>query len=143
MYSTTHLALGLIIGKISGDYPAALIGSLAIDIDHLIPAIKQKVSLNFKKFWNKTKDYKDSSRSYLHSIFSWIILSLIIFLIDSRFGLVFSIAYLGHFILDALDNSHFYPFFPIKKFNIKGFIPYYSIKELVFSLALFLIFLLI
>ncbi len=143
MYSTTHLALGLIIGKISGDYPAALIGSLAIDIDHLIPAIKNKKSFNLKKFWNKTKDYKDSSRSYLHSLFSWFLISLIIFFFDSDFAIIFSIAYLGHFVLDALDNSSFYPFYPFKNFDIKGFIPYYSFRELVFSIFLFVIFLLI
>jgi hypothetical protein len=42
MYSITHLALGLIIGKATGDYPAAILGSLMIDVDHFWPAFKIK-----------------------------------------------------------------------------------------------------
>lgn len=143
MYGTTHLALGLIIGKITGDYQASIIGSLLIDIDHLIPSLQKKNRVSLKEFWEKTKDSKDSSRSYFHSIFAWIFFSIIVCLIDYRFGLVFSLAYLGHFLLDALDDSPFYPFFPIKRFDIRGFIPYYSKKELVFSLVLFIIFFII
>ncbi|MFA5643944.1 MAG: metal-dependent hydrolase [Patescibacteria group bacterium] len=143
MYSTTHLALGLIIGEITGDYTASLIGSLAIDIDHLIPAIRQNNIFNFKKIWLKSKSSKDSSRSYFHSFFSWAFFSLVIMLINFRFGLVFSLAYLGHFLLDALDNSDFYPFYPFKKINIRGFIPYYSRQELIFSLFLFTMFVLL
>lgn len=140
MYSTTHLILGLVIGKVSGDYTASLLGSLIIDIDHLIPAIEERSIFNFKKIWKKTKEYSDSSRSYFHSFFSWGFFSVIVSLIDLKFGLIFSMAYLGHFLLDAIDNSDFYPFYPFKNVNIKGFIPYYSRKELVFSLFLLLIF---
>lgn len=143
MYGTTHLALGLIIGKITGDYQAAIIGSVIIDIDHLIPVLQKKNRLGLKEFWRKTKDPKDSSRSYFHNIFAWIFFSVMTCLIDHKFGLVFSLAYLGHFLLDALDNSSFYPLFPIKKFDIKGFMPYYSKKELIFSLILLFIFIVI
>ncbi len=143
MYSTTHLALGLIIGKVTGDYQAAVLGSLIIDIDHLIPNFQQKNKFILKDFWKKTKDSRDSSRSYFHSFFAWIIFSIIVCLIDYKFGLVFSLAYLGHFLLDALDDSSFYPIFPIKKFDIRGFIPYYSKEELFFSLILFFIFIVI
>jgi membrane-bound metal-dependent hydrolase YbcI (DUF457 family) len=140
MYSTTHLALGLIIGKVTGNYPAAIIGSLAIDIDHLIPIIERRKPFSVKKIWQKSKKHLDSSRSYFHSVFAWIFFSAIFCLIDLQFGIIFSIAYLGHFLLDALDNSTFYPFYPFKKIVILGFIPYYSRKELYFSLALFFVF---
>jgi membrane-bound metal-dependent hydrolase YbcI (DUF457 family) len=143
MYATTHLALGLIIGKISGDYSAALIGSLAIDIDHMFPAFQEKRLFNIKKYWEKSKDYKDSGRSYFHGIFALIFFSVILYFFDPRFALIFAIAYLGHFLLDALDNSDFMPFYPFGKFNIKGFIPYFSKQELVFSLILFLIFIIL
>ena len=142
MYTSTHLALGLIIGKATGDYSAALWGSLIIDVDHLIPAIEKKI-FNFKKLWKRFHSSKDSSRSYFHSIFSWAIVSLVICLIDFNFGIVFSLAYLGHLLLDAIDNSDFFPFYPFKKYNIKGFIPYYSKKELAFSLYLLFIFVII
>jgi membrane-bound metal-dependent hydrolase YbcI (DUF457 family) len=66
-----------------------------------------------------------------------------LYFFDPRFALIFAIAYLGHFLLDALDNSDFMPFYPFGKFNIKGFIPYFSKQELVFSLILFLIFIIL
>ncbi len=140
MYITTHLALGLIIGKLSGDYSAALIGSLAIDVDHLFPAIKERRLFNIKEYWRRSRSYKDSNRSYFHGIFALVFFSGILYLFDPRFAIIFAIAYLGHFLLDALDNSDFMPFYPLTKLNIKGFIPYYSKQELLFSLVLFLVF---
>lgn len=139
MYGITHLALGLIIGQASGDYPAALLGSLLIDLDHLWPAFRDGELFNWKKFFKRTTDHQDNSRCFLHSIFSWLILSLAAGLISFHFAWVFSLAYLGHLILDAADNSPFFPFFPSKKINLVGFISYYSKKEAVFSLMLFLI----
>ncbi|MDD3711267.1 MAG: metal-dependent hydrolase [Patescibacteria group bacterium] len=143
MYATTHLALGLIIGKISGDYSAALIGSLAIDIDHMFPAMREKRFLNIREYWKRSRSYADSGRSYFHGIFALIFFSVILYFFDPRFALIFSIAYLGHFFLDALDNSDFMPFYPLSKFNIKGFIPYFSKQEFVFSLILFLVFIIL
>ncbi len=140
MYVTTHLALGLIIGELSGNYTAALLGSLLIDVDHLIPIIKEKSGISIKKVWEKSKQAGSSCRSYLHGLFPWIILSVLISLFSLSFGLIFSLAYLGHLLLDALDKDDFYPFYPIKKLKINGFVPYYSIKEFAFSLALFLVF---
>ncbi len=140
MYATTHLALGLIIGKISGDYSAALIGSLAIDIDHLFPAIKEKRFFNIREYWRRSRSYLGGDRSYFHNIFSLLFFSIVLYFFDARFAIVFAIAYLGHFLLDALDNSDFKPFLPLKNVNIKGFIPYYSKQELMFSLVLFFVF---
>ncbi len=140
MYGITHLALGLIIGKATGDYPAAILGSLLIDVDHLWPAFKDKELFNLKKLLKRTTNSTDTSRCFFHNIFSWIILSVGACLINFHFGWVFSLAYLGHLILDAIDSSPFFPFFPIKKFNIIGFISYCSKKEVVFSLILFSIF---
>lgn len=143
MYSTTHLALGLIIGKISGDYSAALIGSLAIDIDHMFPAFQEKRLFNIREYWRRSLSEKDCPRSYFHGIFALIFFSVILYFFDPRFALVFAIAYFGHFVLDALDNSDFMPLYPFSKFNIKGFIPYFSKQELIFSLILFLIFIIL
>lgn len=140
MYITTHLALGLIIGKITGNYPAALVGSLAVDLDHMFPAISEKRFFNIKEYWRRSKDYMGGGRSYFHNIFSLIIFSGLVYFFDPRFALIFAVAYLGHFLLDALDNSGLKPFFPLSKINIKGFIPYYSKQELIFNLILFVIF---
>ena len=137
MYATTHLAMGLVIGRLTGDYQAALLGSLIIDIDHLVPAIKENRLLNFKEFWRRSKSSSDSARSFLHGLLPFIVISVLIAFFDWRFGLIFAVAYLGHLILDTLDDSPFFPFYPNKKINIKGFIPYYSTEELIFSVALF------
>ena len=137
MYATTHLAMGLVIGRLTGDYQAALLGSLIIDIDHLVPAIKENRLFNFKEFWRRSKSSSDSARSFLHGLLPFIVISAIITFFDWRFGLIFAVAYLGHLVLDALDDSPFFPLYPNKKINIKGFIPYYSTEELIFSIALF------
>jgi len=143
MYSTAHLAMGLIIGKVTGDYPTAVISSVAIDIDHLIPFAKQKIIFNFKKMLKAAKTPHDSSRSYLHSFFAFGLLTGVICLINLPVGLVFGLGYLGHFLLDALDKDDLYPFFPIKRFNIHGFIGYYSKAELIFTVLLFLFYFII
>jgi membrane-bound metal-dependent hydrolase YbcI (DUF457 family) len=143
MYITSHLTLGLIIGELSGNYTAALLGSLLIDVDHLIPMIEEKSGITLKKIWEKGKQAGETGRSYLHGIFPWILLSSIALLFNFNFALIFSLAYLGHLLLDALDKDDFYPFYPIKRVKIKGFIPYYSRKEFAFNLFLVLILVLI
>jgi len=143
MYSTAHLAAGLIIGKVTGDYPTAIISSVAIDLDHLVPFAKEGALKNLKHFWSKTKSAHDSSRSYLHSFFAWALITGTICLFNMPVGLVFGLGYLGHFLLDAIDNSEFYPFYPIKKWDTKGFIGYYSKAELIFTVILFAIFFII
>lgn len=143
MYATTHLALGLVIGRLTGDYQAALIGSLIIDIDHLVPAFKEKRIFNFKKLWLLSKSSTDSARSFLHGIFPWIGLSTLICFFDLGFGLVFALGYFGHLLLDALDDSPLFILYPSKKINIKGFIPYFSLEEFIFSVTLFCAYLMI
>ncbi len=71
--------------------------------------------------------------------FTWAIISIIIFLIDFRIGIIFSLAYLSHLILDLSDNADFYPL----KFNIKGPIKYFSIQEVILTLILLIVFILI
>lgn len=131
--------MGLIIGKVTGDYPTAIISSTAIDIDHLIPYVKNKIIFDFKAIMKTAHRADDTSRSILHSFFALVILSGLVAIFNFRTGLIFALGYLSHFLLDALDDSDFYPFFPIKKFNTKGFIGYFSKLELIFTLGLFLI----
>jgi hypothetical protein len=75
-------------------------------------------------------------------VIALIIISGIVFLIDSRIGLIFGLAYLSHLVIDGLDGSDFYPLYPLK-WNFKGPIKYMSIAELVFTLALLVVFILI
>jgi len=143
MFLGAHLALGLIIGKITGNYLIALAGSLAIDLDHLIPYIKHKIIYSSDKFWKTITDPRDKygdQRNYLHSFIAWIAISFIISVFSNHVGFVFSIAYLGHLIVDSLDGSNFFPFYPLSKINFKGPIKYFSESEFLFTLVLFIIF---
>lgn len=135
----THVLAGLIIGKITGDFSTALAGSLVMDLDHAISYFYHGILFKPRKLFKAISDEADpwgDQRNFLHSIFSWLIISPILLVINFKFGLIFSIAYFFHLVLDALDSAHFYPFFPLKKFLIKGFIKYYSKQEVVFDICL-------
>ena len=142
MFFLAHLAAGLIIGKLIQNYPVALAGALLIDIDHLVPYIKYKIIFDLKKLWKIITNPDDpygNQRNYLHSIFAFILINLGIFLFDYRIGIAFSLGYLSHLFLDALDSSDFYPLYPIK-LNVRGPIKYFSKTEFILTLALFVIF---
>lgn len=143
MFIFAHLAAGLIIGKLTHNYPLALAAALLVDVDHLIPYVKHKVIYSFKKFWKTITDPSDpygGQRNYLHSFITWIAVSLIAFLINFNIGLIISISYLSHLFLDMLNSSDFYPLYPLR-YKFTGPIEYFSRKELIFTLALFVIFL--
>ncbi|GEM_PF-550501 len=143
MTLSTHVLAGLIIGKITGDFPTALAGSLVIDLDHTISYFRHGVLFKprelFKVTFNEADPWGDQ-RNFLHSIFSWLAVSALLLIFNFKLGLVFSIAYFFHLVFDALDGANFYPFFPLKKILIKGFIKYYSEQEIAFDIFLILIF---
>jgi hypothetical protein len=145
MFIHAHFAAGLLVGKLTGSYPAALAGSLLIDIDHLIPYYKYKLLTNLKKFWaastvlNKKIMY---TRNYLHSVYSFVLFSTLFYIFDPALGLAFGMGYAGHLILDALDNAKYYPFYP-SHWQFKGLIPYYSFYEWIIAAFLLGIFFLL
>ncbi|OGJ00890.1 hypothetical protein A3I95_02210 [Candidatus Nomurabacteria bacterium RIFCSPLOWO2_02_FULL_44_12] len=47
----SHIALGLIIGKVTGNYGLAISTSVLIDCDHFISLYKHGVLRSFKEFW--------------------------------------------------------------------------------------------
>lgn len=115
MFLPAHLAAGLIIGKLTNNYPASLAGALAMDLDHLISYFENGILFKPPKFIAAITDKNDpwgDQRYYLHNILSWLVISGIIFLIDSKFGLAFGLAYLSHLVLDIFDDADFFPFFP-------------------------------
>lgn len=135
----THALAGLIIGKITGDFPTALAGSLVMDLDHTISYFRHGILFKPRKLFRAISTEADpwgDQRNFLHSIFSWVVISSLLLAINFEFGLIFSIAYLFHLVFDALDGADFYPFFPLKKFVIKGFVRYYSKEEIVFDIIL-------
>ena len=146
MFILAHLASGMILGKVSGSYLPAIIGSVIIDVDHLRTLIKNKVRLSPKKLWQIILDPNDpygNQRNILHTLFGWAIVSAIILLLNFEIGIIFSIGYLIHLILDGIDNSDFHAFYPFSNVNLKGPIKYLSKYELIFSLILMTLFFMI
>ena len=145
MFIGAHIVAGLIVGKITHNYPLALASALFVDVDHLIPYVKHNVIFNYNKFWKVITDPSDpygNQRNYLHSFFTWAFLSIICFLIDFRIGLVVSLGYISHLFLDLLDGSDFYPFFPFR-YNFIGPVKYLSRHELIVAVVLLIIFFII
>ena len=147
MFSSAHLALGLIIGKVTGDYPTAIISSTALDLDHIWPHARNKVfsgfglkKVWFKKFWQATTFDGDTSRNYLHSLFVLGAIFGIITIFSWTTALVFALGCLGHLLLDALDNTDLHIFYPFKFLNTIGFVRYYSKTEFWFTVCLFVIY---
>jgi membrane-bound metal-dependent hydrolase YbcI (DUF457 family) len=142
MTLSTHLLAGLIVGEITGNFPAALFGSLIIDLDHTISYFRHGILFKPRRLFKTIQNEKDSwgdQRNFLHSIFGWIFVSVLFLVINFNFGLVFSLAYFFHLVFDALDSADFYPFFPSRKFVIKGFVKYFSKQEIIFDIFLILI----
>jgi hypothetical protein len=142
----THILAGLIIGKLTGDYTAALTGSLLMDADHLISYYRHGILLRPLRILKESLTEDDpwgDQKNYLHSVQSWFILSLLVIALNVHFGLVFSLAYLVHLILDAMTGS-FYPFYPHKRFYIKKpLIRYLSKSEAVLGVGMLLVFIVI
>jgi hypothetical protein len=60
------------------------------------------------------------------------VMAILIFFFG-HFGIVFSMGYATHLLFDSFDSSYFYPFYPKKKVNIQGFLPYASRWELLLT----------
>ena len=145
MFILAHLIAGLIIGKIFGNYAIALIGALSMDLDHLVAYTQNKIILSPKKLWQAVTSPEDpygNKRNFLHSFFAWLPISAIAIAVNFGAGLVFSLAYLSHLLLDMIDSSDFHPFYPIK-LSIRGPIVYLSKYEIMFTTLMFFIFFII
>ena len=142
----THIIAGLIIGKVTWDYTAALAGSLFMDLDHLISYYKNGILFKPRAILRESLTELDpwgDQKNIFHSVQAWLVISLLVMAINLEFGLIFSLAYLIHLVMDALTGA-FYPFYPYKKFQIKEpIIRYLSKRELVLGIALLAIFLIV
>jgi len=135
----THIILGLVVGKITGNYTLAIASSVLIDVDHLQSYIKNRVIFNPKLFWKTITDKNDpygDQRGYLHNFFVFFVSSIILFLFFGYIIIPFIAGWFGHIFLDALDNSDYWPFFPYKWLNLKGPILYASYQEVIFFVLL-------
>ncbi|RJR30775.1 hypothetical protein C4569_03815 [Candidatus Parcubacteria bacterium] len=137
----THLLAGMVIGKLTNNYGAALAGSVLIDLDHIISYSQHKILFKPKvllKTMRTESDPWQDQRNILHSVFSFAIIIILLALVNFSFGLVFGLAYIAHLTLDMFDSADFHPFFPFKKINLKGPFKFFSLCELLIDLALIL-----
>jgi len=132
----SHILAGLIIGKITGNYSVAIIASVVMDLDHVISYYRHKMLFDFRKILKEALNEKDQwgyQRNFLHNIFVFIILSLLVILFNPAIALTFFLAYFVHLFLDAIDGSPLYPLYPSKKFATVGLIRYNSKQEYIFD----------
>lgn len=135
----THLAFGLIIGKLTGNYPVAVAAAIAVDVDHLVLFSQARVLWNPRKLWTMMTDRFDSlgtPRYILHNVFVVIALCFGAFLVDSQLGLIVSLSYASHIFLDAIDDTIYYPFYPNTSINIRGPLHYFSKHEIALFVVL-------
>lgn len=135
----THVILGIIIGKITGDYPTAVLSSTLIDSDHLYSYVKSGVVKNPNKFLKTIMSEDDpygNQRGFLHNVIVCSLISLGCLILLGQTGIVIIAGYLSHLCLDALDNSDYWPFYPNKSVNLKGFIHYGTWQEIIFAFTL-------
>lgn len=142
----THLLAGLVIGKLTGNYPLSIAVAVGVDVDHFFSYAKNGTLSSVRKFIKaslaKDDPYGDQ-KNILHNVFIFALISFVVYIFNHKIGLIFSLAYLSNLMLDALDNSDYFPFFPNKKINIRGPIEYASWKELLIVLFLIATFLLV
>ena len=146
MYLPSHIAAGLVIGKITGDYTTAIVGSLFLDLDHLYSFYKHKSFSKWKKFIKiitSEEDLYDDQRNYFHNIFFAVAVWVVFMLINFQIGLIFSIAYFFHLVMDSLDGAEYYPLYPSKKINLRGPIGFFSKYDMMVSIVLIIIFLIL
>ena len=136
-----HLLIGIILGKVFGNYFFFILGSIFPDIDHLYVIIKNKFFslrkiINSMKFESKFKiRYKTK---FVHSLLGLGVFSLIVYFLDNKGVLYFFIAYLLHLLIDWIDIDEKYYLYP---FNVKfkGILPIWSKFEKITTLILLVI----
>lgn len=139
----THLMLGAIIGKVTGNYAIGLTSSTLVDLDHLQSYATHGILFKPKKLWGALTDQKDpfgDQRGIFHNVIFFAIVAIILILLFHKVGIIIAIGWFGHLCLDALDNSDYYPFYPNKTVNLRGPIRYNSWQELIFFLFLLVVY---
>ena len=142
----THFMLGMIIGKVTGNYPVAIASSVLIDLDHLQSYITHGVILKPKKLWHALTDQVDQwgdQRGIFHNIIFFGVVAIPLVFLGGVVGKIVALGYFGHLLLDALDNSDYWPLYPNKSIDLRGPIKYGSLQEVGFFVVLFVIFIVI
>ena len=143
MYTPSHLAAGLVIGKLTGDYTTAVVASVFPDTDHLYAFFKHGYFRNWRKFINtvvRQEDPFNDQRNYLNNIFIAIGFWIIVMVINLHVGIVFLVSYFFHLVMDSIDGAEYYPLYSSKRINLKGPIGYFSKYDMAVSIFLLMVF---
>lgn len=128
----THAIAGVLIGSVTGHLWIGVVVACFPDIDHLYSYIKHGYLRNWKVFYKNAfgkEDAHKDQRNILHNFIIAFGLCLIVYFLFHAIFLTFVLAYTSHLLLDALDTSDYFPLYPYKNNNIKGFIDFYSLQE--------------
>lgn len=137
----THAVAGALIGCITGQPLVGILVACLPDIDHLYSYIKHGYLKNWPIFYKNAfgkEDIQGDQRNILHNIIIAFGLSLIVFFLFHSIFLTFLLSYASHLLLDAIDTSDYFPLYPYKIINIRGFIDFYSWQEVLLNLLLLL-----
>lgn len=140
MLMSTHLLLGLVLGNLVKHPFAVMLGAVLIDFDHLFAYYMSNRKTSLKDLFqlNLLPDEEISLRSFFHTILGWIGTTAILMVINYDFGLYFSIGYVSHLFLDAIDGSNLYLFYPLH-INVRGPITYNSYAEYLLNICLLIL----
>ena len=137
----THLALGGIIGAVTGQPVLALAVSAFVDVDHLGIYYRHGVLKSPTLFWKtitQTVDPYGGQRGHLHSIFGLVLVAALSWAVLPVYALTLILSHLGHLVLDALDSADYWPLYPFKSINFRGPVGFFSKQEaFVFVVLLF------
>ncbi len=138
-----HIILGLVLGKLFGDYTFFILGSLFPDIDHIYVILKNKL-FSIKKLILTVRYEEKYGLNYktplVHSFFGLILSTgIVYFLFGTSASRNFGLAYFFHFLLDWPDIDIKYYLFPLK-IKFKGFLPIWSrFEQIVTCFAILLL----
>lgn len=102
------------------------------DTDHLYSYVKHGYFKNWKRFYKNAFGEHDAyrdQRNILHNIIVAGTICGIGFSIVPELAVTITLAYASHLMLDAIDKSDYYPLYPLRGINMRGFIDFYSWQE--------------
>ncbi len=143
MTTPTHILAGLVIGKMTGHYAAAIIASNIMDLDHLLAYRRGGVlfkPLQMFKHMTEPKDMLGDQRGIFHNVFVAAAICVLAAWLMPAIGVTVTAAYFLHLLFDALDGSRYWPFYPNQTIELNGPVSYCTWKEGALALGLVLAF---
>lgn len=136
-----HLLIGILLGKIFGNYFLFIFGSIFPDLDHIYILLKKRIpfnkiidSIKFEEKYNLK--YKTP---FFHSLLGLLIFSgAVLILFNRESALIFAIAYFLHLLIDWADIDEKYYLYPTK-IKFKGILPIWSKVEQILTLILLIL----